>query len=130
MGGVGASAGSAELTAALRTALGGDEIAVWADCGDEVIVHAGAAAVRLDGDAVLAEIPLESDQTSRQVLVVPFVLGAGPAVTSSLPWGDERLAQRWGPLLVELAWEALEPLLRPRDADVGIHGRAGASPRP
>jgi hypothetical protein len=81
----------------LRTALGaGAGAVVWTDCGDEVLVHAGDAQVRRDGDALLAEVALESDETGRHVLVVPLLEAGGKVLTSRRPWGDERLATRWG----------------------------------
>ena len=87
---------------ALREALG-DEAVVWSECGDEVVVHAGEAHVRRDGDALLAEVPLESDETGRHVLVVPLLAAGGTVVTSQRPWGDARLAARWGMQLQHVA---------------------------
>jgi hypothetical protein len=105
------------LAQALRAELGarpGAEAVIWTDGGDEVVVHAGAAQVRRDGDALLAEVPLESDETGRHVLTVPL-LGAGTktVVTSRRPWGDERLATRWGAQLQHAVAAALgEELVR------------------
>jgi hypothetical protein len=85
------------LVQTLREALGaGAEAVVWTECGDEVVVHAGDALIRRDGDALLAEIPLESDETGRHVLVVPLLEAGDTVLTSRRPWGDERLTTRWG----------------------------------
>lgn len=104
------------LTVVLRTGLGdGEDAVVWTDCGDEVVVHAGAARVSREGEALVADIPLETDQTGRAVLVVAFELGeegtGSVAMTSQLPWGDQRLAQRWGVLVQEAAWAAISARL-------------------
>jgi len=85
------------LAQTLREALGaGAGAVVWTDCGEEVVVHAGDARIRRDGDALLAEIPLESDETGRHVLVVPLLQAGDTVLTSRRPWGDERLTSRWG----------------------------------
>jgi hypothetical protein len=83
------------LTRNLREALGAEAV-VWTGCGDEVVVHAGDAHVRRAGDALLAEVPLESDETGRHVLIVPLLAAGDKVLTSRRPWGDERLATRWG----------------------------------
>ena len=96
------------LANALRTALGaGKGAVVWTECGDEVVVHAGDARVRRVGDALIAEVPLESDETGRHVLVVPLLPAGGKVVTSRRPWGDERLATRWGEQLQHVVVTAL-----------------------
>jgi hypothetical protein len=96
------------LSDTLRGALGvGAGAVVWTECGDEVVVHADDAGVRRDGDALLAEVALESDETGRHVLVVPLVEARGTLVTSHRPWGDERLATRWGAQLQHIVVTAL-----------------------
>jgi hypothetical protein len=96
------------LARTLREALGGGAAAVvWTDCGEEVVVHAGEALIRRDGDALLAEVPLEADETGRHVLVVPLLPAGEAVLTSRRPWGDERLARRWGEQLQHVVARAL-----------------------
>ena len=99
------------LSGALQAALGGgNDSVVWTDCDDAVVVHAAGARVWRQDDAVLAEVPLETDETGREALLVAFVPGTGhdkSVLTSALPWGDSRLARRWGSIIQELSWKAL-----------------------
>ena len=87
---------------------------VWVDQGDEVLVHLDAVAVRYVGETVLVSIDLQTDQTGRTPLVVPFALGdnsaAGAtlvAATEEFPRGNALLAARWGTAVRDAAWSAL-----------------------
>jgi hypothetical protein len=87
---------------------------IWVDQGDEVLVHLDSVAVRYVGETVLVSIDLESDQTGRTPLVVPFALGddstAGAtlvAATEEFPRGNALLTARWGTAVRDAAWSAL-----------------------
>jgi hypothetical protein len=87
---------------------------IWVDQGDEVLVHLDSVAVRYVGQTMLVSIDLESDQTGRTPLVVPFALGddstAGAtllAATEEFPRGNALLAARWGAPVRDAAWSAM-----------------------
>lgn len=101
----------AVLSGALQAALGeGNDSVVWTDCDDAVVVHAAGARVWRQDDAVFAEVALETDETGPEALLVALVPGTGhdkPVLTSTLPWGDSRLARRWGSIVQELTWKVV-----------------------
>ena len=86
---------------------------VWVDAGDEVLVHLDSVQARVAGSTLLVSVDLESDQTGRASLIVPFALGgtndnAGMvAVTDELPRGNGLLAARWGKALQAAIWASL-----------------------
>ena len=87
---------------------------IWVDQGDEVLVHLDSVAVRYVGQSMLVSMDLETDQTGRTPLVVPFALGndsaAGAtlvAATEEFPRGNALLAARWGAAMRDAAWSAL-----------------------
>jgi hypothetical protein len=85
---------------------------VWVDHGDEVLVHLDSLRTAIAGDSVLVSIDLETDETGRAAVVVPFTVGSAPAggltlVTEELPRGPEILVLRWGRAVQEAAYAAL-----------------------
>ncbi len=87
---------------------------IWVDQGDEVLVHLDSVAVRYVGETLLVSMDLETDQTGRTPLIVPFALGdnsaAGAtliAATEEFPRGNALLAARWGAPVRDAAWSAL-----------------------
>lgn len=105
-----------DLGVELASRLGGDaeqDAVVWKDGDAEVIVHLNETRVRIREGVVLVSVTLESDQTGRQSLVVPFIVGDedDPAklftVTETIPRGDPVLAARWGEAAQEAVWGAL-----------------------
>lgn len=101
---------SAELAAAVGAMLGaGHDSVVWTDCGDELVVHAGAVAVQTEPDGVIVDVPVATAETGRAVLSVAILLHQGGGVTDARPWGPPELADRWGPLLQDAVWAALAP---------------------
>lgn len=86
---------------------------VWVDGADEVLVHLPSVRVALRDKLVAVSVDLECDQTGRETLVMPFVVGglrdpAGLiAATESLPRGDGLLVGRWGRILQDAVWSAL-----------------------
>ena len=90
---------------------------VWVDRGDEVIVHLDSVRTKLGNGIVLVGVDLETDQTGRQTLVVPFAAsepkqGGGLAMTvETLPRGHEALARRWGPTLIDAVFSAFQAII-------------------
>ena len=88
-------------------------VVVWADAGDEVLLHLSSVQVALRSGLIVVSVDLECDQTGRESLVMPFSVGASRdqagllAVTDDLPRGDGLLVGRWGRLLQDAVWAAL-----------------------
>jgi hypothetical protein len=85
---------------------------IWVEYGDEVLVHLDSLRTAVAGDSVLVSLDLETDETGRGSVVVPFAVGADPAggltfVTEELPRGPEILVRRWGEAVQEAAYAAL-----------------------
>jgi hypothetical protein len=85
---------------------------IWVDYGDEVLVHLDSLRTAVVGDSVLVSLDLETDETGRAAVVVPFAVGSGPDggftfVTEELPRGPEILVRRWGAAVQEAADAAL-----------------------
>lgn len=131
-----------ELGRALRESLAGSlarpadptgeppSAVVWTDLGDEVLVHLDSLVVDVGPGAVTASLVLESDQTGRQTMRVPFAVGESRddasliAVTEELPSGHPGLAARWGRSVQAALWNGVLDLARSRAgvAD-GVPGR-------
>jgi len=86
---------------------------VWVDGADEVLVHLPSLRVALRDRLVAVSVDLETDQTGRETLVMPFSVG-GPrdpagliAATEALPRGDGLLVGRWGRIVQDAVWSAL-----------------------
>lgn len=93
----------------------GARAVVWIDCGDEVIVHLDSLETRVVSNVLLVGVDLETDETGRQTLVVPLAPGTSPddeltLVTEDLPRGHAELAARWGRILQEAVFAALEDM--------------------
>jgi hypothetical protein len=86
---------------------------VWTDGADEVLVHLPSLRVALRDKLVAVSLDLESDQTGRETLVMPFSVGGARdlaglvAATESLPRGDGLLVGRWGRIVQDAVWSAL-----------------------
>jgi len=86
---------------------------VWVDHGDDVLVHLDALQIQIVGQNVLVALDLETDQTGRKTLVVPFALAAAGgdagliAVTDALPRGNGMLVARWGSAVQAAVWNSL-----------------------
>jgi hypothetical protein len=86
---------------------------VWTDGADEVLVYLPSLRVALRDGLIAVSVDLESDQTGRETLVMPFAVGgtrdpAGlVAATESLPRGDGLLVGRWGRIVQDAVWNAL-----------------------
>jgi hypothetical protein len=86
---------------------------IWIDQGDEVLVHLDSIATRLLDGILLISLDLETDQTGRATMVVPFAIGGANgeasliAVTDELPRGNGVLASRWGEAVQAAVWAAV-----------------------
>lgn len=95
------------------TASAGSQTAVvWADRGDEVVVHLDSVTTDVTAGCVLVSIDLETDQTGRTPLVTCFALADSAAAglvvaTDEFPRGNPALASRWGAAVQAAAWSAL-----------------------
>jgi hypothetical protein len=93
------------------TSVPGSQV-IWVDAGDEVLVHLDSVQTRILDRLVLVSLDLETDQTGRTPLVVPFALGSADdsagliATTEEFPRGDGALAARWGEATQAAAWSA------------------------
>lgn len=103
---------------------------VWTDLGDEVLVHLDSLSVEVGDGVIEASLDLETEQTGRQKMTVPFAVGAtredGAAlvVTEDLPRGHEGLAARWGQAVQAALWAGvLDEARRLARAADGIPGR-------
>lgn len=91
---------------------------IWVDAGDEVLVHLDSIHVRILHRMIIVSVDLETDQTGRAPLIVPFALGsvrdqAGLiATTHELARGNRLLAARWGGILQSALWAALTGLAK------------------
>lgn len=99
---------------ALLTAGGTRPKVVWRDSGSEVEAHLDLTRIQtLPHGLVLVGITLETVETQRRELTVPFALGhaqrlAGMlATTERKPRGDEVLVDRWGAAVIATAWKGL-----------------------
>lgn len=99
---------------------------IWVDAGDEVLVHLENVAVSIVDQTLLVSVDLETDQTGRSSLIVPFALGAAGdfaglvAVTDELPRGNGLLAARWGPILQAALWSAILGLAQDHAAQTNM----------
>jgi len=94
-----------------------DARVIWVDHGDEVLVHLDSLRTAIAGETVLVSLDLQTDETGRATLVVPFAVGTRPEggltfVTEALPRGPELLVRRWGEAVQNAAYAALLDLAR------------------
>jgi len=86
---------------------------IWSDGDAEIVVYPHQLRVSLEPGLVLIELPVATDQTGKDALVVPFSVGASAddatllAMTESVPRGHPLLAARWGSPVQEALWQTL-----------------------
>lgn len=108
--------GSDQLTSALRASLsppGEPNRIVWHHRGSQAIIHLNTARVHVGTGAVIVGITVETAETGKEELTVPFAVGSEEnptgmmAATERRPRGHRGLAELWGEGVVALAWRAL-----------------------
>jgi hypothetical protein len=97
---------------------------IWVDHGDEVVVHLDSLRTLIAGETVLVSLDLETDETGRASIVVPFAVGSRPEggltfVTEELPLGPEALVRRWGEAVQQATYAALLDLAEAHAAERG-----------
>jgi hypothetical protein len=102
----------ADGSAALPTGTTAPARVIWVDSGDEVLVHLDSMTTQIVGQTVLISVDLETDQTGRTPLIVPFAVSSDDtagliAATDEFPRGNGLLAARWGRAVQAAAWSAL-----------------------
>src|ERR1043165_5920410 len=86
---------------------------IWVDQGDELLVHLDSIQTRIMDRMLLVSVDVETDQTGRTSLVVPFALGNATdpaglvAVTDHYPRGNGLLASRWGEAVQAAVWSTV-----------------------
>lgn len=86
---------------------------VWAEAGDEAVVHLARTRVSIRTGMVLIAIVLQTDDTEPTELVVPLAIGTPQditgllAVTPRAPEGPAGLVLQWGDAVIAAAWGAL-----------------------
>ena len=102
---------------------------VWVEGPDEVLVHLDETNVRVVDRTVYVSVPLETDQTGKTPLVVALAMGApdDPAglvcMTDDLPYGEPRLAARWGRTLQTAVWAGMLELASEHADERGVAPR-------
>jgi hypothetical protein len=86
---------------------------IWQDADGEVLVHLDQTKVVMFPGLILVALTLETDETGKGQLVVPFAVGSptSPAgllvATEQRPRGPDQLVDRWGESAIAAAWLAL-----------------------
>jgi hypothetical protein len=110
-----ASLGADALQELVPIAVGAAEepSVVWQAAGSEMLVHLGATRVVTREGLVLVDLVVETEQTGRADVIVPFAVGCGErpagmvALAERKPRGPPVLVDRWGDAIVAAAWQAL-----------------------
>ncbi len=90
-----------------------DPRVVWQAAGSEVLVHLEATRVITREGLVLVNLVLETEQTGRADVTVPFAVGSEErpagmlALAEPKPRGSAVLVDRWGEAIIATAWQAL-----------------------
>jgi len=89
---------------------------VWTDGDAELLVRAGQARAECREGLLVIAIPVFTDQTQDEEVLVPFAIGA-PGLDAGLAMathtrarGPEEVVDRWGEPLIAAAWDALVAL--------------------
>jgi hypothetical protein len=89
------------------------EALVWADAGDELVLHAGAARAECGDGVVVVVVPVATEQTGEAEVRVPFAVG-GPGDRPGLVLaaetraaGPRAVVDRWDGAIIAAAWDAL-----------------------
>ena len=102
---------------------------VWAEAGDEAVVHLARTRVAIRTGMVIIAIVLQTDDTEPTELVVPLAIGTPRditgllAVTPRAPEGPAGLVLRWGDAVIAAAWGALVEVVAELAAAAGSDER-------
>jgi hypothetical protein len=107
---------------------------IWVDEGDEVIVHLDSLRVEIAADTIVAAIDLETAETGRGTIVVPFAVGSQGAddsgraglvlLTEDAPRGPAILVARWGTIVQDALFASLLALSETHALERGGRPRA------
>ena len=126
-----------QLAAELQTRLtGGEPVALWAERGDRVLVHAAETAAEVHAHGIVVTVPLETAETGRAPVRVALALSSGDEepdcvmATEEDAEGEPLLVGRWGAALQDAIYNALLGLLEEAAQRAGgkplgfrVHGR-------
>ena len=127
-----------QLTALLRARLaGGEEVTLWAERGDRVLVHAAGTTAEVFPRGLVITVPLETAETGRAPVSVALALPSGDEepdrvmATEEDAEGEPILVGRWGAALQEALYgsllEVLEEKARASGGEpLGFHVKDGA----
>lgn len=83
---------------------------VWTHLGSEMILHTNELTLEQDGEVILIEFPVETDQSGKQLVSIEFDLGTesnssrSATVQRNLET-HEIIQEVWGKLVIEKTWE-------------------------
>jgi hypothetical protein len=102
---------------------------VWVDAGDELVVHLSSLRAATKDGILLVSVDVESDQTGRQSVAMPFAVGTDPGqgtvvVCEPLPRGPDVIVRRWGAILQGALFAALQDMAQVHAGERG--GRPNA----
>lgn len=120
-----------QLTQLLRSVTGADDVAgrnqvVWEQAGSELLVHHRQTRVAVLEGLVLVGITVETRETGRVEVTVPFAVGrpdrlAGMVVTTEpAPRGPTVIIDRWGEAIIAHCWRLLMDVVSTLCARVGV----------
>jgi hypothetical protein len=99
---------------------------VWEQAGSELLVHLKRTRVAVLDGLVLVGLTVESAETGRTEVTVPFAVGrtdrlAGMVVTTEpVPRGPEVIIDRWGEAITAAAWQILLDVVATLCARIGV----------
>lgn len=99
---------------------------IWEQAGSELLVHLKHTRVAVLDGLVLVGITVETVETERTEVTVPFAVGrtdrlAGMVVTTEpVPRGPEVIIDRWGEAIIAAAWQILLDVVATLCSRVGV----------
>jgi hypothetical protein len=97
---------------------------IWRRGESEVVAHLSSVKVAVEEGLVIAAMTLESAETGRADVTVPFAVGGKQlasmfATTERRPRGPAELVDRWGDAVIATLWSTLLKVARSLAADAG-----------
>lgn len=99
---------------------------IWEQAGSELLIHLKRTRVAVLDGLILVGIIVESIETERSEVIVPFAVGrperlAGMVVaTEPVPRGPTAIIDRWGDALIAFAWQVLVDVINTIAARTGV----------